>query len=130
MTNNKADDLEKIDIKTTSKFMIWMKRVAYITTIFTTLSGGVLGIVSFVREVKDPRAQAGYDNHSKMLIENSRNIRENRNEIRFIYRTLVSKDKFEKPSAPPKVKDRFKQLPDTPIQKPLDWKKLHLRRKE
>jgi hypothetical protein len=43
--------------------MKWLKRIAYIVTILATLSGGILGILSFIREVKDPKAEAGYSEH-------------------------------------------------------------------
>jgi hypothetical protein len=128
MSKNTAKDLEDLDVKTESSFMKWLKRVAYVVTILTTLSGGILGILSYLREVKDPRAQAGYDVHSRMLKENSENIRENRSEIRFIYKAMIAKevaDKSEdKTNKPPKIEDRAKKLPDAPIQRPLDWKKL------
>lgn len=136
MPKNDAKELEDLDIKTDSKFMKWLKRIAYVVTILTTLSGGVLGIASYIREVKDPRAQAGYDIHSRMLKENSENIRENREEIRFIYKALLAKEladkpdkPADKPAKPPRVEDRAKRLPDTPIQKPLDWKKLPVEQK-
>lgn len=90
MSKTKAQDVEELDIKIESDFMKWLKRIAYIVTILATLSGGILGILSFVREVKDPRAQAGHTEHSQMLKENSQNIRENRNEIRFLYKAIIS----------------------------------------
>lgn len=117
MSKNKAYDIEKLDIKVESGFMLWLKRIAYVVTIITTLSGGVLGILSYIREVRDPRAQAGYDMHSQMLKENSENIRQNREEIRFIYRAMI-KDKFLNNHK------RVDGLKDTPIQKPLNWRKL------
>jgi hypothetical protein len=71
-----------------------------------------------VREVKDPKAQAGYTEHSKMLQENSLNIRENREEIRFLYKAIL------KPSHDGEVKERKDRLPETPVQKPKAWDKL------
>lgn len=112
-----AEKLDKLDVKPDTNFMKWLKRIAYITTILTTISGGTLGILSYIREVKDPRAQSGYDEHSRMLKENSENIRENREEIRFIYRTLVSGNT-----------GRAVRLPRAPVQRPLDWKQLPLRK--
>lgn len=126
-TKIKAQDLEDLDVKVESKFMKWLKRIAYVVTILTTLSGGVLGTISFIREVKDPRAQSGYEENSKMVKENSQNIRENREEIRFIYKTIIGMKNKE--VEPPKVEDRVKKLPDTPIQRPLDWQKLPISKK-
>jgi len=125
MTENKAQDVEDLNIKTESNFMKWLKRVAYVVTILTTLSGGVLGILSYIREVKDPKAELGYTEHSQMLKENSENIRENRAEIRFIYKTLLSdKNKSNEPEPPGKIEDRAKKLPKAPIQRPRKWDKL------
>lgn len=119
---SKIKTLEKLDVPTESNFMLWVKRIAYIVTIITTLSGGVLGFLSYLREIRDPKAQAGYSEHSKMLKENSENIRENRSEIRYIYRSMIEAKNN------PDVVIRDKEIPDTPIQRPMDWNKLPIQK--
>jgi len=119
----KAQDVEDLDVKDKSLFMTWLKKIAYIITILTTLSGGIMGVYSFVREVKDPKAQSGYAEHSKMLEENSRNIKENREEIRFLYRQLVRSSLRNGPS---NFENREKKLNDIPIQRPRNWDKLSI----
>jgi hypothetical protein len=117
----KIQNLEDLNIKVESDFMKWVKRIAYLVTILTTLSGGILGILSYLREVKDPKAQMGYSVHSQMLKENSENIRQNREEIQFIYRSIIAMKSGEWMVRTHKRADNLK---DTPIQKPMDWKKL------
>jgi len=121
--SNKITNLQKLDVPVESEFMKWLKRIAYIVTILTTLSGGILGFISFLREVRDPKAQAGYSEHSKMLEETSKNVRENREEIRFIYRSLVNL-KENGIRLDNTVKLRESVLHDPPIQRPKKWKDL------
>jgi hypothetical protein len=122
-----AQDLEGLDVKVESKFMKWLKRIAYIVTIATTISGGVLGVLSYIREVKDPKAEAGYEALSIMLKESSIDIRENREEIRHIYRAIVN---MKSGQPVPEAEDKARILPKTPIQKPLDWTKLKIKKVE
>jgi len=124
MAKNTAQNLEDLDVKVESALMKWLKRIAYIVTIATTLSGGVLGVVSFVRDVKDPKAQAGYTEHSQMLKENSQNIRENREEIRYLYKAIIDVNRGEKPE----VGERKEKLPEAPVQKPKKWNDLPIQR--
>jgi hypothetical protein len=141
MSKNSALDLEDLDIKPETDFMKWLKRIAYIVTILVTLSGGVLGVISFVREVKDPKAQAGYEEHSKVLDTCVKDVRENREEIRYLYRALldVKKNKSNSgsgivgrpaPAPAPGLEHRMKALPKVPEQRIKKWDKLQQRKAE
>ena len=137
-----AIDLEDLDIKPESDFMKWLKRIAYIVTILVTLSGGVLGVISFVRDVKDPKAQAGYEEHSKVIDTCVKDVRENREEIRYLYRALldVKKNGSDKssggivgrpaPAPAPGLEHRMKALPKVPEQRIKKWHKLQQRKAE
>lgn len=85
-----VENLEKIDVATPGKFMLWLKRIAYIVTIITTISGGVLGVFSFLKEHKDPTVKAGYIEHSSVLKSHAVDIRDNRQEIARLYRYLLA----------------------------------------
>ena len=113
---NIAEKLEDLDLKDDSKFMKWIKRIAYVVTIVTTLSGGVLGVIAFFRDAKDPRAQFGYTEHSSVLEELGKNVKENRDEILDIYKTLANKKMISK--------NRNRKINGVVVRKPKKWDKL------
>ena len=46
-----------------------LKKISMVVAIITPIVGGILGVLSFIRDAKDPRAQAGYVAHSSDIEE-------------------------------------------------------------
>lgn len=70
-----------------SKTHKFLKGTAIIATALSALTGAALGINSLYDTF---RAKGGYDEHKKILKEHEQEIDKNREEIRDLYKTLLS----------------------------------------